>query len=53
VAAVQRVLTASGSQIDLNQVTEIRIYKADAAGEEQGLVNVWTLGNGPMVDGAT
>lgn len=52
VAAVQRVLTASGSQIKINQVTEIRIYKANAAGGEQGLVNVWNLGNGPKVDGA-
>ena len=32
VAAVQRVLTASGSQIDISQVGEIRIYKADANG---------------------
>jgi hypothetical protein len=52
VAAVQRVLTASGSQIDIDQVGEIRIYKADATGAEQGSVNVWTLGNGgPKVDG--
>ena len=50
--SVQRVLVASGSQIEINQVTEIRIYKADAAGQEQGEVNVWTLGNGPSVDGA-
>ena len=51
VAAVQRVLTASGSQIDIDQIGEIRIYKSDAAGREQGPVNVWTLGNGPKVDG--
>ena len=52
VAAVQRVLTSSGSQIDVNQVTEIRIYKADASGKEQGFVNIWSLGNGgPKVDG--
>jgi len=52
VAAVQRVLTASGSQIDIDRIDEIRIYKADASGDEQGLVNVWNLGNGPKVDGA-
>lgn len=51
VAAVQRVLTASGSQIDINQIGEIRIYQAGPDGEEQALVNVWTLGNGPKVDG--
>lgn len=51
VAAVQRVLTASGSQIDINQIGEIRIYKSDAAGHEQGPVNVWALGKGPKVDG--
>lgn len=52
VAAVQRVLTASGSQIDLNQVGELRIYQADGNGEEQGSANVWTPGKGPKVDGA-
>jgi hypothetical protein len=52
VAAVQRVLTASGSQIDINQIGEIRIYKAGLDGNEQGFVNVWTLGSGPVVDGA-
>jgi hypothetical protein len=52
VAAVQRVLTSAGSQIDIDQVGEIRIYKADATGKEQGFVNVWTRGNGgPKVDG--
>ena len=51
VAAVQRVLTASGSQIDMNQIDEIRIYKADANGKEAGSTNVWVPGNGPKVDG--
>jgi TadE-like protein len=51
VAAVQRVLTASGSQIDMSQIGEIRIYKAGPDGNEQGLVNVWSLGSGPKVDG--
>ena len=52
VAAVQRVLTASGSQISLSQVGELRIYKADGNGREQGLANVWKPGKGPKVDGA-
>lgn len=51
VAAVQRVLTASGSQVDINQIDEIRIYKADATGDESGQRNVWVPGNGPTVDG--
>lgn len=51
VGAVQRVLTASGSQVDLNQIDEIRIYKADANGNESGFTNTWVLGNGPKVDG--
>jgi hypothetical protein len=51
VAAVQRVLTQNGSQIDLLHVTGIRIYDADANGDEQGLVDVWKQGKGPMVDG--
>ena len=52
VAAVQRVLTASGSQLDVSQVGEIRIYKANTNGQDSGLANVWTPGKGPKVDGA-
>ena len=52
VAAVQRVLTASGSQLDVSQVGQIRIYKANASGAESGPANVWTPGKGPKVDGA-
>ncbi len=52
IAAVQRVLTGAGSQVSLARVGEIRIYKADANGREQGPVNVWRLGAGPVVDGA-
>lgn len=51
VAAVQRVLLAGGSQIDLDQVDEIRIYKADATGNDTGVANIWTPGTGPKVDG--
>jgi hypothetical protein len=52
VAAVQRVLTASGSQVDMKQVGELRIYKADGNGKEHGPANIWTPGTGPKVDGA-
>ena len=41
IAAVQRVLTASGSQVNLNQIQSIRIFKAGANGQELGPVNVW------------
>jgi hypothetical protein len=52
VAAVQRVLTASGSQLDVGRVGEIRIYKADANGQETGSANIWKPGKGPKVEGA-
>lgn len=42
VEAVQRVLMSTGSPIALASVSEIRIYKANAAGGELGPVNVWT-----------
>lgn len=53
IAAVERVLTASGSDIDLNQVSQIRIFAAGTDGQETGPVNVWTYaaGGGPVVDG--
>jgi hypothetical protein len=51
VAAVQRVLTSPGSQIDIGQVSEIRIYKANASGGESGPVDRWQKGSGPTVDG--
>jgi Flp pilus assembly protein TadG len=56
IAAVQRVITAGGSQVDINQITQIRIYNAsNADGQEHpgDQVNVWTLGKGPVVDGAS
>ena len=52
VAAVQRVLTGAGSQLSLNRVGEIRVYKANASGQELGPVNIWELGAGPTVEGA-
>ncbi len=55
IAAVQRVITASGSQVDINSITQIRIYKAsntDGLEHPGDPVNVWTLGKGPVVDNA-
>ncbi len=53
IAAVQRVITSPGSQVDVSRVSEIRIYRANAAGDQiGGQVNVWTPGTGPVVDGA-
>ena len=55
IAAVQRVITASGSQVDINSITEIRIYRAsnpDGKEHSGDPVNVWTLGKGPVVDNA-
>ncbi len=54
IAAVQRVLVASGSQIDLSQVKEIRIYNANNVnGNEGSQVNRWRPGTGPVVPGET
>lgn len=52
IAAVQRVLTSPGSPIDIDQVTEIRIYNAGADGQEL-ISNVWRYdaAAGPIVDG--
>ncbi len=54
VAAVERVLTGSGTRIALSDVTQIRIWKSTATGAETaGQVNVWTYqpGGGPVIDG--
>lgn len=53
VAAVERVLTSPGSQVNVREVREIRIYRATASGAETSDVNVWTYapGRGPVVDG--
>ena len=52
VAAVQRVLVAAGSQIDLDQINEIRIYQANNAdGNEGSAANIWRRGNGPTIPG--
>ena len=53
VAGVQRVLTSPGSPIDINRISAIRIYKANASGDEVGstTTNTWIPGAGPTVDG--
>ena len=56
IAAVQRVLTGKGSMVQLANVSQIRIWKSDAAGNPvSGSINVWAntgLNSGPTVDGA-
>ena len=55
VAAVQRVIAGKGSLVTLTNVSQIRIWKADATGSPTtGSINVWTntgLNSGPIVDG--
>ena len=54
IAAVERVLTAPGSPIDLSQVSSISVYKSTADGSPAaGYVNVWTPASSgtPVVDG--
>lgn len=53
VAATQRILKSPGSPIVMSDISQIRIYKADSAGNQVGsLVNVWTYtpGAGPDLD---
>jgi hypothetical protein len=52
VAAIERVLTASGTNVNLPDVQEIRIYKSDANGNEVS-ANQWlySAGAGTVVDG--
>lgn len=53
IAAVQRVLTSPGSDVAMNEVSQIRIYRAGVNGQELGPVNRWTYSpnGGPVVDG--
>jgi len=54
VAAVERVLTGSGAQITLADVSAIRIYKATVSGAEtSGFVNQWAYlqNGGPVIAG--
>lgn len=54
IAAIERVLTASGTGVALSDVSEIKIYKSNPVGKEiGGKVNQFTysLNGGPVVDG--
>jgi TadE-like protein len=64
IAAAARILQSSDSNIEIDQVSEIRIYEADLVGSEtdgredvggagDDASNVWVYnpGNGPMIDG--
>jgi Flp pilus assembly protein TadG len=51
IAAVQRVLTGAGSQIDMNEVGNIRVFKSTNSGNESGGADVWSRGTGGTVDG--
>jgi Flp pilus assembly protein TadG len=53
VAAVQRILKSPGSPVSLSDVTEIRLYHANASGQQIGSqANTWryTPGAGPDID---
>ena len=51
IAAVQRVITGSGSLVPIANVSQIRIYKSDLNGVPiTGSINVWTKATGPVVD---
>ena len=53
IAAVQRIVKSPGSDVELADITQIRIYKATSTGAQSGaFVNVWTYtpGAGPDVD---
>jgi hypothetical protein len=54
IAAVERVLTSTGSPIDMAQVSSISVYLAKPDGTPSGTsYNLWTpaAGSGPSVDG--
>ena len=43
IAAVQRIVKSPGSDVELADITQVRIYKATATGAQSGaFVNVWT-----------
>jgi len=54
IAAIERVLTGTGTRITLSDLSQIRIAKSTATGDETaGLINTWNyqLNGGPVVDG--
>ena len=53
VAAAQRILKSPGSPVTMSDISEIRLYRADAAGNQIGSqANTWryTPGAGPDID---
>jgi hypothetical protein len=53
ISGTQKILKSPGSDVALADISEIRIYKADAAGAQIGsYVNIWTYtpGTGPDAD---
>lgn len=51
IAALQRIVKSPGSDVEMSWIDEIRIFKADADGEQVGgLVNIWTPGTGVDID---
>jgi len=53
VAAIQRIVKSPGSDVELADIQQIRIFKATSSGAQSGAsVNVWsyTPGSGPDVD---
>lgn len=55
IAAVERVLTATGALVTLADVTQIRIWKSTSTGGEvPAEINIWTYNPpGPVVNGET
>ena len=54
IAAVERVLTGTGTRLTLADLSQIRIAKSTATGSETaGLIHTWNyqLNGGPVVDG--
>jgi len=54
IAAIERVMTGSGAQITLADVSAIRIYKSTATGAEtSGIANQWiyAANGGPLIAG--
>lgn len=51
IAALQRVVKSPGSDVRMNEIQEVRIFKADASGGQVGgLVNVWRYAPGGGLD---
>ena len=53
IAAVQRVLESPGSDVQVSDIPEIRIFRSGTDGQELGTANRWTYSPnaGPTVDG--